>query len=103
MKYKDHSSITFLDSRKVLKLHRDPNDYEVELDELMELSLQPGEVATDLFVLDGIVAVRINDNKFRFFIEPLVVRDPIEPLALDDFQAQGEIFADPDATIDGNT
>ena len=67
-----------------MKLHRDPDDYKVQIDELMELSLEAGNVPTDLFVLDGIVAVRINDNRFRFFIEPLVVRDPIEPLALDD-------------------
>jgi len=64
----------------------------------MELKLEAGDVATDLFVFDGIVAVRINDNEFRFFIEPLVFSDPIEPLERDDFRATEEIFADESAT-----
>lgn len=47
----------------------------------MELDLKNDtDIATDLWVLDGIVAVRINDKSFKFFIEPLVVSVPVTPL-----------------------
>ena len=47
----------------------------------MELDLKNDtDIATDLWVLDGIVAVRINDKSFKFFIEPLVVSVPVAPL-----------------------
>lgn len=46
----------------------------------MQLSLNASEVATDLWVHDGMVAVRINDNGFKFFVEPLVASTPVKPL-----------------------
>lgn len=47
----------------------------------MELDLKNDtDIATDLWVLDGIVAVRINNKSFKFFIEPLVVSVPVVPL-----------------------
>ena len=81
MKRNDRQSITFLENNKVHKLHRDEESGAVEVETLMELDLKNDtDVATDLWVLDGIVAVRINDKAFKFFIEPLVVSVPVTPL-----------------------
>jgi hypothetical protein len=77
MKRKDRQSLTFLENNNVHKLYRDPQTGSVEVDTLMQLSLPSLDVATDLWVLDGIVAVRINDKNFKFFIEPLVVSVPV--------------------------
>ena len=46
----------------------------------MQLSLAEGDIATDVYVLDGMVAVRVNNDGFKFFIEPLVSTTAVTPL-----------------------
>ena len=61
----------------------------------MELDLDILDIATDLFVLDGIVAARINDQEFRFFPKPLVLSDSVEPLLL----VNNDLTSDEDADV----
>ena len=72
MKKNDRQSITFIEDKKVYRLHRDNAELTVEIDLLMELDLNEADWANDAWVLDEIVAVRLNDTDFHFFMEPLV-------------------------------
>lgn len=82
-KKNDRQSLTFIEGNKVQRLHRDGSEATAQIDTLMVLSLNATETATDLWVHDGLIAVRINDNKFKFFIEPLVASTPVEALAFE--------------------
>ena len=39
---------------------------------MLEIDLSSGEVATDLFVFDDVVAIRVASGNFKFFTIPLV-------------------------------
>ena len=81
LKKNDQMSITMLTiSNKVVRINRDPDSLLVNYGLLMQLELDEGQNATDAFVFDGMVAVRINDDRFRFFIEPLVKSATVWPL-----------------------
>lgn len=65
----------------VYQLDRDSSNSKLKFEQLLELELDASEVATDMFVLDGIIVTRINDDEIRFYLEPLVATDdPVEPL-----------------------
>ena len=44
----------------------------VEMEIMLEIDLSSGEVATDLFVFDDVVAIRVASGNFKFFTIPLV-------------------------------
>ena len=79
LKSNDHLSITFLEDDKVMRLSRDPNfeNLVIKIDELMELSLADNNFVSEAWVMDGMVAVRVNDTEFHFFMEPLVSSEPV--------------------------
>jgi len=80
-KKNDGMSITMISrSDKVIRINRDPVTLTVSYQFLMQLSLDEGDVATDVYVLDGMVAVRVNNDGFKFFIEPLVSTTAVTPL-----------------------
>jgi len=77
----DRYSIVFLENTKIKRLFRDEETGEVEIQDLMELKmpvrndtdgLDSQDVATDVFLLDEVVAVRINDGEFYIYTQPLV-------------------------------
>ena len=79
LKSNDRQSITFIEDSKVHRLSRDP-DFEhlvVKIEDMLELDLGEYDFVTEAWVLDGMVAVRVNDTEFRFFLEPLVSQAPV--------------------------
>ena len=72
----DRQSITFLDDGGMKRLHRDEKTGEVIIDHLMQFKVPNNrftEFTTDAYLLDGVVAVRMNHEKFYFYIQPLVL------------------------------
>ena len=82
LKKDDRQSITFVEDKKVYRLHRDTPDMSVKVDFLVDLAIGEDDWAYEAWVLDGIIAVRVNDDEFRFFMEPLVQSIAVEPLPM---------------------
>ena len=79
----DRQSITFLEDGNMMRLRRDETTGDVQIDHLMQIEVpnnQFTELATDAYLLDGVVAVRVNDNEFYFYIQPLVQSEPVQAL-----------------------
>jgi len=78
----DNLAITFLENKTVNRLSRDATtaDSPVRIDELITLDLPEFDQFEEVFVMDGAVAVRVNDTKFEFFLMPLVTSQTVKPL-----------------------
>lgn len=68
----DRQSITFLEDGGMKRLRRDVLTGEVHIDHLMEFNV-PSEVklsefTTDAYLLDGVVAVRLDYDQWHFYI-----------------------------------
>ena len=66
----DTQSITFIEGLAVRRLYRDytlrPED-QVVVETIIQLDLEDDEFTRDAFVLDSMIAVRVNDAEFQFF------------------------------------
>lgn len=62
-----------------MRLSRDPNfeNLVIQIDEMMELALTENSFVSEAWVMDGMIAVRVNDTEFHFFMEPLVSSEPV--------------------------
>ena len=69
---KDGHLTYLVDGKHVVTAYWDEEAERVEKAIMLELDLPSGEVATDLFVFDDIVAIRVESGNFKFFTIPLV-------------------------------
>ena len=69
---KDGHLTYLVDGKHVVTAYWDEEAESVEKAIMLELDLPSGEVATDLFVFDDIVAIRVESGNFKFFTIPLV-------------------------------
>ena len=67
----DRQSITFLEAGGMKRVRRDVLTGEVHIDHLMEFNVPEGkrtEFTTDAYLLDGVVAVRLDYAEWHFYI-----------------------------------
>lgn|ERR1740139_1216361 len=77
----DRQSITFLEGFNITKLYREKDSGLVKVEHLMRLELdEEYDRVDDAYLLDGVVAVRVNETEFRFFTQPLVRTLPVKPI-----------------------
>ena len=69
---KDGHLTYLVDGSQVVTAYWDPSAMAVEKSVMLELDLSEGEIATNLFVFDDVVAVRVESGEFKFFTIPLV-------------------------------
>ena len=69
---KDGHLTYLVDGSQVVTAYWDSDAKSVEKSVMLELDLSAGEIATDLFVFDDVVAVRVESGEFKFFTIPLV-------------------------------
>lgn len=82
----DRQSITFLEGFNVTKLYREEDSGLVKVEHLLQLDLDSEfDRANDAYLLDEVVAVRVNETEFRFFTQPLVRSLPVKPIAMAPF------------------
>ena len=78
----DRQALTYLENFTVKRLYRDTSlpKSPVIIEKLMYLSLSPYDSYDDAYVLDGVVAVRVNNTAFEFFLMPLVESLAVTPI-----------------------
>ena len=67
----DRQSITFLEDNSMMRVRRDQDTGEVHIDHLMKFKVPDGpksEFTTDAYLLDGVVAVRVDYSEWYFYI-----------------------------------
>ena len=69
---KDGHLTYLVDGNQVVTAYWDDEAKSVEKAVVLEFELSDGETATDLFVFDDLVAVRVTSGEFKFFTIPLV-------------------------------
>jgi len=74
-----------LEGKSVVTAHWDHTTKEMVKETILNLSLQTSaegvtDVATDLFVFDDMVAVRVNDLEVKFFAYPMIVMNYVEEI-----------------------
>ena len=69
---KDGHLTYLVDGKHVVTAYWDDEAKSVEKATMLELDLTSGEIATDLFVFDDVVAIRVESGNFKFFTIPLV-------------------------------
>ena len=71
-----------MSGNEVLRLYRDKeaSNFDVNFETLIRVELPIDDFYTDAYVMDGMVAVRVNDAGFEFFVMPLVENQSVEPV-----------------------
>ena len=69
---KDGHLTYLVDGKYVMTAYQDEKAKSVQKALMLEVDLSTGEVATDLFVFDDVVAVRVESGDFKFYTIPLV-------------------------------
>ena len=91
----ESGSVTYIHfDRGINRVTRDEDTNDIIKETLLNFILPLNDTATDAFVLDGLVAIQVNDTEFRFYPIPLIKGTYVNAIPMENITNQANNFTD---------